>query len=176
MGFQDESGISDKPFVRKTWALKGNTPHIQSCGGWKKITISGIIIVDPKNVQSKLFLRILTGTMTGENFLRFLKELKTHTKKRKLLLFVDGLPSHRSKKVKEYIKEEHAWLRVERFPGYAPELNPIEYLWASMKKKHLGNARTEHMGELVGMVKKARRKMNDTKLLEGFLKASGLFS
>lgn len=119
MGFQDESGISDKPFVRKTWALKGNTPHIQSCGGWKKITISGIIIVDPKNVQSKLFLRILTGTMTGENFLRFLKELKTHTKKRKLLLFVDGLPSHRSKKVKEYIKEEHAWLRVERFPGYA---------------------------------------------------------
>mgnify|MGYP006085055011 CR=1 FL=1 len=83
MGFQDESGISDKPFVRKTWALKGNTPHIQSCGGWKKLTLSGIIIVDPKNMKSKLFLRILSGTMTGENFLRFLKELKNIHRKEK---------------------------------------------------------------------------------------------
>jgi transposase len=175
MGFQDESGISDKPFVRKTWALKGNTPHIQSCGGWKKLTLSGIIITNPKNLRSKLFLRILAGTMTGENFLRFLKELKIHTKKKKLMLFVDGLPSHRSKKVKEYINQENSWLRVERLPGYAPELNPIEYLWASMKKRHLGNARTENMKELATMVRKAKRKMNDTKLLEGFLKASNLF-
>lgn len=126
-------------------------------------------------MKSRLFLRILAGTMTGENFLRFLKELKIHMKKKKLLLFVDGLPSHRSKKVKEYIDQEHSWLRVERMPGYAPELNPIEYLWASMKKKHLGNARTENMKELATMVKRAKRKMNDAKLLKGFLKASSLF-
>ena len=77
--------------------------------------------------------------------------------------------------MKEYIEQEHSWLRVERLPGYAPELNPIEYLWACMKKKHLGNARTENMGELALLVQKAKRKMNNTRLLEGFLKASDLF-
>ena len=174
MGFQDESGISDKPFVRKTWAPVGKTPIIQSGGGWKKLTISGVIVTNPDAKNSNLFLRIQSGSMTSDRFLIFLKELKIHMNKKKLLLFVDGLPSHRSKKVKQYIKREKKWLRVERLPGYAPELNPIEYLWASMKKKHLGNALGD-MKKVAKMVHKAKRKMNDALLLRGFLKASELF-
>jgi len=45
-----------------------------------------------------------------------------------------------------------------------------------MKKKHLGNARVSHIANLAVMVKKAKKKMNDTVLLKGFLKASTLFS
>jgi transposase len=114
--------------------------------------------------------------MNGIAFLRFLKELKVHMNGRKLLLFVDGLPAHRSKEVREYVCKEKDWLRIERLPSYAPELNPIEYLWGAMKKKHLGNARTRGLHALARMVKGAKRKMNDTKLLRGFLKASALFS
>jgi len=32
LAFEDESGISEKPVVRTTWALKGKTPTIQSSG------------------------------------------------------------------------------------------------------------------------------------------------
>jgi transposase len=109
-------------------------------------------------------------------FLKFLKELKIHMHGQKLLLFVDGLPSHRAQKVKEYLSIQKSWLRIERLPSYAPELNPIEYLWGAMKKKHLGNARTRGISALAGMIKKAKRKMNNSELLNGFLKASGLFS
>lgn len=96
-------------------------------------------------------------------------------KGKRLLLFVDGLAAHRTKKICTYVKEEKKWLRIERLPSYAPKVNPIEYLWAAMKKKHLGNARAEHIGSIACMVKKAKKKMNDQSLLNGFLRKSGLF-
>jgi transposase len=156
--------------------LRGQTPTIQSKGGYKKLTLSGIIITTPNGLNSNLFLRILTKNMNADRFLKFLKELKVHLKGKKLLLFVDGLAAHRTKTIRTYVNQEKKWLRIERFPSYAPKVNPIEYLWAAMKKKHLGNARASHIGTIAGMVKKAKMKMNDKTLLYGFLKKSGLFS
>lgn len=96
-------------------------------------------------------------------------------KGKKLLLFMDGLPAHRAKIVKAYIQEQKKWLRVERFPGYAPELNPIEYLWGAMKKKHFGNLRADGLGMIAKTVRKAKKELDDKKLLWGFLRASGLY-
>ena len=175
MGFQDESGISLKPFVRKTWAQKGKTPIITCSGSWKKLTLSGVIITKPNGASSRLFLRILTGNMNGSGVIQFLKDLKRHLRGEKILLFMDGLPAHRAHMVTNYLKQERHWLRVERLPGYAPECNPIEYLWGALKKKHLGNARCENLTPLVRMVKKAKRVMDDSSLLHGFLGASGLY-
>jgi transposase len=113
--------------------------------------------------------------MNGIEATKFLKALKRHLRGKKILLFWDGLPAHRSKSVQAYIKSQHSWLRVERFPGYAPELNPVEYFWACMKKKHLGNLRADFsaLGKAVARCKRTLR--NDEKLLRGFLKASGLY-
>src|SRR3989442_1585212 len=32
-----------------------------------------------------------------------------------------------------------AWLTVERLPGYAPDLNPVEQLWGNVKTRELAN-------------------------------------
>jgi transposase len=40
--------------------------------------------------------------------------------------------------VKEHTDQQD-WLTVERFPAYAPELNPVEYLWSSVKGKDVAN-------------------------------------
>jgi hypothetical protein len=32
-----------------------------------------------------------------------------------------------------------AWLQIERLPGYAPELNPVEPLWGDLKGGELAN-------------------------------------
>ncbi|GAA2615771.1 hypothetical protein GCM10009863_31870 [Streptomyces axinellae] len=34
---------------------------------------------------------------------------------------------------------EQDWLTLERLPAYAPELNPVELLWSSLKKRELAN-------------------------------------
>lgn len=91
------------------------------------------------------------------------------------MLFMDGLPAHRAKIVQHYIRSERSWLRVIRLPAYAPELNPIEYLWAMMKKMYLANL-TPELTVIGRELRRCRRKMSDRPLLYGFLKASGLYS
>ena len=65
------------------------------------------------------------------------KELRTHGRG-KLILIIDRLPAHRAKTTIQFLKTQRDWLTIEWFPGYAPELNPVEYLWAALKRKDLG--------------------------------------
>ena len=44
--------------------------------------------------------------------------------------------------------EEQARLSLSFLPAYAPELNPIEKVWAYVKKHVLGNFCARHLGEL----------------------------
>ena len=174
MGFQDECGISERPFVRTTWALKGHTPLLTCSGSWKKLTLSGVIISDAQGKSPRLFLRSIAGNMNKEEALLFLKDLKRHMRGKKLLLIWDGLPAHRAKAVQVYLNAQQHWLRIVRFPGYAPELNPIEYLWAAMKKKHLGNLGGS-LAELGKALRKCKKPISDRALLRGFLRASTLY-
>jgi transposase len=38
-----------------------------------------------------------------------------------------------------YLASQRPWLRVERLPAYAPELNPVELLWGNLKVRELAN-------------------------------------
>lgn len=161
--------------VHTTWALKGKTPIIASSGSWKKLTLSGVIITDPKGITPRLFLRSIAGNMNTIETLRLLKELKRHMRGKKLLLIWDGLPAHRAKLVTQYIETQKHWLRVVRFPSYAPEVNPIEYLWGAMKKKYLACC-TPDLVVIGRVLYKCRAAIRDKDLLRGFLKASKLYS
>jgi transposase len=135
----------------------------------------GVMTTTPEGRHSKLFIRTIAGGLNAEEAIRFLKDLKRHLQGKKLLLIWDGLPAHRARRVAEYVKSQHTWLRIARLPSYAPEVNPIEYCWGAMKKKHFGNLRAEGMEKLGHTVRKAKCAMNDNGLLRGFLKASGLY-
>ncbi len=175
MGFEDESGISEKPTVRTTWAPVGKTPFLQSSGSWKKLTMVGVLVTTPEGRHSKLFIRTIAGGLNAEETIRFLKDLRRHLRGRKLLLIWDGLPAHRARVVTAYVKTQSSWLRTARLPSYAPDVNPIEYCWGAMKKKQLGNLRAEGMRGLGSAVRKAKLAMNDNDLLHGCLTASGLY-
>ena len=160
--------------MHTTWALKGKTPIIVSSGSWKKLTLSGVIVADSRGKRPRLFLRSIAGNMNTEETLRFLKELKRHMRGRKLLLIWDGLPAHRAVRVASWIRRERQWLRVVRLPAYAPELNPIEYLWSAMKRKYLGNGAPDLRAIGRGL-RRSKKAMNNRTLLCGFLRASELY-
>ena len=65
-------------------------------------------------------------------------------------------------------------LHVERFPGYAPDLNPDEFVWTHFKAT-LANGRPDNLDELMAalcrITKKARRR---PALLRSFIAASDL--
>ncbi|WP_432758528.1 transposase [Streptomyces virginiae] len=43
---------------------------------------------------------------------------------------------------------EQDWLTLERLPAYAPELNPVELLWSSLKKRELANLAGDHLADV----------------------------
>jgi len=45
-----------------------------------------------------------------------------------LLIVWDRLPAHRSRITRDFIASQETRLWVEYLPGYAPELNPVEYI------------------------------------------------
>ena len=48
----------------------------------------------------------------------------------------------------DYLRRQRAWLVVERLPGYAPDLNPVETLWGNVKGQELANRCAENLAEL----------------------------
>ncbi len=58
-------------------------------------------------------------------------------------------PAHRSKLVPAYLASSEPRVWAERLPGYAPELNPIKYLWGYAKGNDLANFAPKELWELI---------------------------
>ena len=56
-----------------------------------------------------------------------------------LLIVWDRLPAHRSRLVREFIELSEGHIATEYLPPYAPELNPVEYIWSYWKQHELPN-------------------------------------
>jgi transposase len=161
--------------VRRTWAPKGKTPLTRSAGGWTTHSAIGAITATPHGRNPELFLRMLPKAVNRWSVIDTLKQLKKQIHGRLILLW-DRLPAHRAKEVQEFLKTEKAWLAIEYFPPYAPELDPVEYLWSSLKGKDVPNYCPDMMEELDEHVKKgARRIRRRPEIIRGFLKKSELF-
>lgn len=174
-GFLDESGLSQQPTVRRTWAPRGQTPIIQSTGSRERRSVAGTITCTPSARKSKLYLRIFKGTISSTEIIRYIKELRRHIKG-KLILLWDRLPAHRSGEVEEFLESQKHWLQIEWLPPYAPELNPTEYLWSTGKQKDWANLYAETTNDLdVAIRKYGRRVRRNPDLLKSFLKKSTLF-
>jgi DDE superfamily endonuclease len=69
-------------------------------------------------------------------------------------------------------REPTHWLSVERLPGYAPDLNPIENVWGNLKSQELANLCSNTIGDIAedGL----DRIGSDAALCFAFLHHSGL--
>ena len=139
--FIDESGISERPTRVRTWAPKGQTPIIQFHFNWKHLSvIAGL-------TKTNYLFRFHEGSIKKEQIVEFLKALKAHLKL-PLLIILDGLRAHKSKLVREYLDSTDGHIQIAFLPPYAPDLNPVEYLWAWLKRHALANFCPNNLDEL----------------------------
>jgi transposase len=80
------------------------------------------------------------GAYNTESLIEFPTDLHAHFDAEKVTLIWDGLSSHKSRQMKAWIATQRHWLVVERLPGYAPDLNPIEMVWGNVKQVELANS------------------------------------
>ena len=66
----------------------------------------------------------------------------------RVVLLWDGLGAHWSHAMADWVGTQDAWLTVERLPAYAPELNPVEGLWATLKAVELANFAGDQLVEV----------------------------
>ena len=175
--FFDESGFADRPHVVRTWSIRGHTPIIRSRGGWKRITAAGMIVFRARSKRASSLAWLSKQGMRKEKVLAILRDLKWRFRRSRLVLLWDGLPAHRAKVVRQFIEENWHWLTVHRFPAYAPELNPQEYLWSAVKRKDMGNYCPQTVPRLRAKVYRSLKQRGTARsFLKGCLRASGLLS
>jgi putative transposase len=85
----------------------------------------------------------------------------------------DNLNAHVSAAMAELIAAR-SWLRVYQLPAYAHELNPVEPVWAHLKRS-LANLAKRNLAQLTALVKTRLKRMQyRPSLLEGFLASTRL--
>ena len=77
----------------------------------------------------RFYFRLYGGTIRTPQVIEFLKALQA-TIGKKLLIIWDRLQAHRSKLVRQHVEAQRGAIALEFLPAYAPELNPVEYLWS----------------------------------------------
>jgi len=125
--FVDESGLSERPTRTRTWAPRGQTPVLQYHFNWHQLSaMAGI-------TWRRFYFRLFPGAIKARQVVEFLQALRRQLK-HPLLVIWDGLPAHRSRFVREYVESQDGAIQLERLPAYAPELNPVEYVWSYLKR------------------------------------------
>lgn len=167
----DESGFRPLPSVVRTWAPRGHTPILREWLTWDHL--SAISAITP---AGELYLSIQEHAFTGEDVVRFLQQLLDQIPGQ-LLVVWDGIPTHRSRAVKEFLAAgaaQRLWL--ERLPGYAPELNPDEGIWHYLKHVELRNVLCHDLIELRSELEQAvERVKHKPEVIRGCIREPGCY-
>ena len=121
-------------------------------------------------------IHVEQGNIRSTQVIAFLGYLRRQLQGRKLILLWDGFQAHRSKQAKRYLARQRRWLEVSSFPAYAPELNPVELIWAYIDNTEMAN----FTGGLSGIPAQIRRAANRIRhvpqLGRSFIQHAGLLA
>jgi hypothetical protein len=77
--------------------------------------------------------------------------------------------------MRAWLNTQRSWLVVERLPGYAPEMNPVEGLWANLKAVELANLSGPTLAEVIQQAHRGVDRVRRTPhLAYSFLRHAGL--
>lgn len=164
--------MSEQPHRVRTWSPVGQTPVLEFSFNWQRLSaIAGL--------SSRSFcFRLHGGTIRTPQVIAFLGQLQRFLRG-KLLIIWDRAQIHRSLRLRRYMERHGERLAMAYLPGYAPELNPVEYLWAYWKEHELANFCPKDIWQLGHFasqaLKRIRRRPNRPALVTSFWKQAELF-
>lgn len=141
--FIDESGFYLLPEVARTYAPKGRRPLQLEWQTRDHLSVMGAL-----TPWGKIYSLVRQEPLNGLNTIEFLLHLLRVAGER-LLVVWDNSPIHRRREVKEFLAAGAARsIHIEPLPPYAPELNPVEWLWGQCKEVELRNLACLDLEEL----------------------------
>lgn len=104
------------------------------------------------------YFRLFPGTIRSPQVVVFLDHLLRHVPGPVLVIW-DRLGTHRSRLVREFVTAQRGRLLLEYLPAYAPDLNPVEYIWGHWKQHELPNFCPRDFGQLSHYARRALARM-----------------
>lgn len=152
--FEDEVHFQRNTSIVRAWSLKGETVEIKSPPVKEKTSFLGALGADNGQLitmEAKQFCAL--------SFKKFIiKILNTAQTDKKIVLVLDNARFHHAKINKEFFASIGDKLELMFLPAYAPELNPIEYLWKKTRRDVTHNRYFESHEEQKESLKKYFRK------------------
>jgi transposase len=173
--FWDESGVSLLPVVRRTWAPVGHTPVIRHRFKWRRASMAAALCYGSLGGGAALAFHHQLDAYDTDTLIQALGQLRRVLGGQKATLLWDGLPAHRSRVMRAWLGCQRSWLVVEPLPGYAPELNPVEALWSSLKGVELANLAGDTLDDVIAAAERGVQRIRGTPHLAfSFLRHCGL--
>jgi transposase len=137
--------------------------------GRRRISMAGVCCYRPDGVDARLAFHVREGAYDTDQLIPIVQALgRLLGGDAPVILIWDNLPAHHSIAM-------GAWLQVEYLPAYAPDLNPVEGLWANIKDVELANRACGSLEELAAAAEQGiGRVRGEPELLFSFLHQAGL--
>jgi transposase len=127
--FLDEAGVRSDQVLGRTWGLRGQTPEVPTSG--RRQSVSAISAV---NARGAFWYEIYTERLNAPRFVALLRHFM-RGRQGPVFLILDRHPAHIAKMVAHYVQQLAGRLELHFLPGYAPELNPDEFVWNHLKRQ-----------------------------------------
>lgn len=125
--FLDEAGVRSDSALGRTWAPKGRTPVVATTG--QRQSINAISALTPRGA---FWYEVYGGRLNGSRFVELLSNFLTR-RRRPVMLILDRHPAHIAKVVADFVQAQEGRVELHFLPGYAPDLNPDEFVWKHLK-------------------------------------------
>lgn len=138
----DEMGVRSDHQTGTSWGRIGQTPVIPGTG--QRFSCN---MISALTNRGELAFMVFDGSFTVSVFLRFLKRLVRHAR-RKVFLILDRLRVHRARRVVDWVAAHEKEIALFYLPAYSPELNPDEILNQDVKSNAIGRRRAATRPEM----------------------------
>jgi transposase len=125
--FLDEAGFRSDDQLGRTYGAKGKTPIVKTTG--QRQSCNAISAISPRGA---FWFNLYTGRLNKETFIGFLKDFR-RGRRRPVYIVLDRHPAHVAKLAAAHVQSLRGALELHFLPGYAPDLNPDEFVWAEIK-------------------------------------------
>ena len=136
------------PLVRRTQAPRGQTPVIkQKAASREKVSVIAALSLAPRRNRLGLYFQTRPkGYFDSLGVAEFLRVLLKHLRGKVVVIWDNG-NMHKGEPIREVLRA-FPRLTLERLPPYAPDLNPVEWLWSYLKYGEMCNFAPRNAADL----------------------------
>jgi len=151
--FLDESGFLLQPLRRDTWGPAGEVLTRYAWDRHDRLSVICALTVAPWAQRFGLYYRFWQHNIQTADVVQFVREVHHHLR-RTMIVIWDRWQVHRS--AAAWLDgQADGWVRVAWLPAYAPELDPVEFVWTHAKYVDLVNWIPSNMEEVQDHLKDA---------------------